>query len=49
MSINVMREVRNCNAGNVDYNPASQRQGQFQPDPAIVGQFARIDTAENGI
>jgi len=43
------RGVRNCNPGNIDYNPVNQWQGQLKPDPAIEKRFARFDTAENGI
>jgi len=43
------RGVRNCNPGNIDYNPRNQWLGQLAPDPAIEKRFARFDTAENGI
>jgi len=43
------RGVRNCNPGNIDYNPANQWQGQLKPDPDIEKRFARFDTPENGI
>lgn len=45
----VTRGVRNCNPGNIDYNPRNQWQGQLPPDTAIESRFARFDTAENGI
>lgn len=43
------RGVRNCNPGNIDYNPTNQWQGQLKPDPAVEKRFARFDTPENGI
>ncbi|EIM14118.1 structural protein [Pseudomonas chlororaphis] len=43
------RGVRNCNPGNIDYNPANQWQGQLPPNPALEKRFARFDTPENGI
>ncbi|MGF6208304.1 structural protein [Pseudomonas frederiksbergensis] len=43
------RGVRNCNPGNIDYNPANQWQGQLKPDAAIEKRFARFDAPESGI
>jgi hypothetical protein len=37
------RGVRKRTPGNIDYNPASQGQGQLTPDPAIEKRFARFD------
>lgn len=47
--MNVPRGVRNCNPGNIDYNPANKWQGQLPPNPALEKRFARFDCPENGI
>lgn len=41
------RGVRNCNPGNIDFNPANSWVGQVGKEPG--GRFCVFDTPENGI
>ncbi|WP_252088749.1 structural protein [Pseudomonas sp. MWU13-3659] len=41
------RGVRNCNPGNIDFNPANNWVGQIGKEPE--GRFCIFDTPENGI
>lgn len=46
------RGVRNCNPGNIDYNPRNAWVGQLGLElqmGRLAPRFARFDTAENGI
>lgn len=44
------RGVRNCNPGNIDYNPRNNWQGQLGLEIGVQKpRFARFDTPENGI
>jgi hypothetical protein len=44
------RGVRNCNPGNIDYNPRNAWQGQLGLEVGVPKpRFARFDSAENGI
>lgn len=44
------RGVRNCNPGNIDYNPRNQWQGQLGLEIGVPNpRFARFDSPENGI
>lgn len=44
------RGVRNCNPGNIDFNPRNAWQGQLGLELGVFRpRFARFDCAENGI
>ena len=44
------RGVRNCNPGNIDFNPRNAWQGQLGLEVGVAKpRFARFDTPENGI
>lgn len=44
------RGVRNCNPGNIDFNPRNDWQGQIGLETGVANpRFARFDTPQNGI
>lgn len=47
MTRTLPRGVRNCNPGNIDFNPANNWVGQIGKEPG--GRFCLFDTPENGI
>ncbi|WEL56727.1 structural protein P5 [Pseudomonas kermanshahensis] len=50
MAAALPRGVRNCNPGNIDYNPRNTWNGQLGLEQGVANpRFARFDSPENGI